>query len=195
MVRMPRLATALAARLDPDPRPEAAPGDRLAAVLAAIVEADPWRLILTERSAAMSRHAGEVSLPGGLAEPDDADLAATALRETEEEVGLASDDVEMLGALAPIHTYVSATLVTPFVGIVAAMPAFAPNAREIAAIHTPALADLAQVEEQRVLREKDGLTWRGWWYPLPEVTVWGATGFIVHALLELLRGEAPWTLR
>jgi 8-oxo-dGTP pyrophosphatase MutT (NUDIX family) len=195
MTVMPDLGSALASHLDADPRPVAAPGDRLAAVLALIVGEDPPRVVLTERSAAMSRHPGEVSLPGGLAEPGDADLAATAVRETQEEIGVDPIDVRVLGALAPIHTYVSGTLVTPFVGLASMLPSLSLNEREIASVHVPTLADLARAEEQRVLREADGVTWRGWWYVLPSVTVWGATGFMLHALLDLLRAEAPWTLR
>jgi 8-oxo-dGTP pyrophosphatase MutT (NUDIX family) len=192
---MTDLAAALRAHLDPDPHPVAAPGDRLAAVLALVVGDHERELLLTERAATMSRHAGEVSFPGGLAEPDDPDLRATAVRETHEELGIAPESIEVFGALAPIHTYVSATLVTPFVAQAAALPALTLNVHEIAAVHVPTLAALADAEERRVLREEGGTTWRGWWYELPEVTVWGATGFMLHALLELLRREAPWTLR
>jgi 8-oxo-dGTP pyrophosphatase MutT (NUDIX family) len=186
MTGMPDLGSALAPHLD---------ADRLAAVLALIVDEDPARLVLTERSAAMSRHPGEVSFPGGLAEPADADLAATALRETREEIGIDPIDVRVLGALAPVHTYVSGTLVTPFVGLVSVLPRLSINEREIASVHVPALVDLAGAEERRVLRGDDGEVWRGWWYVLPSVTVWGATGFMLHALLGLLRAEASWTLR
>jgi 8-oxo-dGTP pyrophosphatase MutT (NUDIX family) len=189
------LAEALGPHLDRDPRPVAAQGDRLAAVLALVVGDDEPAVLLTERAASMSRHAGEVSFPGGLAEPEDPDLRATAVRETHEELGIAPEAVEVLGALAPIHTHVSATLVTPFVALASALPPLAPNVDEIAAVHVPSLAALDAVEEQRVLREDAGTAWRGWWYELPGVTVWGATGFMIHALLELLRQEAPWTLR
>jgi 8-oxo-dGTP pyrophosphatase MutT (NUDIX family) len=189
------LATALAPHLEPDPDPKAAAGDRLAAVLAIVIEADPPSVVLTERAATMSRHAGEVSFPGGLVEPGDRDLLATALRETHEELGIAPGVLHPLGALPPIHTYVSATLVTPFVAVVAEPPVMTVSEREIAAVHVPTLASLAAVEAERVLREEGGATWRGWWYELPAVTVWGATGFMLHELLALVRREAPWALR
>jgi 8-oxo-dGTP pyrophosphatase MutT (NUDIX family) len=189
------LASALTPHLEADPKPVAAPGDRLAAVLAIIVREAAPSLVLTERAARMSRHAGEVSFPGGLSELADLDLRATALRETEEELGIPADALTVLGAMDAIHTYVSATLVTPFVALASEYPAMTVNAYEIAAVHVTPLAQLAAVEVQRERREGDGLTWRGWWYELPEVTVWGATGYMVHALLELLRLEAPWTLR
>jgi len=191
---MPDLADALAPHLDPDPRPVAADGDRLAAVLALLVGDEEPALVLTERAATMSRHPGEVSFPGGLVEPEDADLRATAVRETQEELGIDPRTVDVLGALAPIHTYVSATLVTPFVARTATLPSLTLNLDEIAAVHVPPLVELAAVEEQRAVRAEGGTTWRGWWYELPGVTVWGATGFMLHALVELVRREAPWTL-
>ncbi|HKE54454.1 MAG TPA: CoA pyrophosphatase, partial [Actinomycetota bacterium] len=92
----------------------AAPGDRLAAVLLPLVEGD--RLVFTRRAEHLSRHPGEISFPGGLEHEDDADLTATALRETEEELGLPRERVEVLGTLEPVHTFVSAILIVPFVG-------------------------------------------------------------------------------
>ena len=70
-------------------------GDRLAAVPLPLVEGD--RLVLTRRTEHLSRHPGEISFPGGLTHEEDVDLSATALRETQEELGLAPDDVEVLG--------------------------------------------------------------------------------------------------
>src|SRR4029077_4468973 len=67
--------------LDPDPRPALPPGDRSAAVLALVIETPEPALLFTERSAELHRHPGEVSFPGGLRDPDDADLLAPALRE------------------------------------------------------------------------------------------------------------------
>jgi len=192
---MPDLAAALAPHLQPDPRPIAAPGDRLAAVLAIIQEEDAPSLVLTERAARMSRHAGEISFPGGLSERSDPDLRATALRETEEELGIPADALRVIGALEPIHTFVSATLVTPFVALAQGRLTMTVNEHEIAAVHVPTLAELEAVQTQRVLRDDGGTTWRGWWYELPGATVWGATGAMLHALLDLMRREAPWTLR
>jgi 8-oxo-dGTP pyrophosphatase MutT (NUDIX family) len=188
------LAAALAPRLDVDPRPRPQRGDRLAAVLAVIVEREEPALLFTERAAAMTRHAGEVSFPGGLQDPGDQSLRATALRETLEEVGIEPEQVRVLGALSPVHTFVSGILVTPFVGVVASLPPLVVSEAEIARVLDMPMRALADAEEQRVLREEGGGAWRGWWYPMPEATVWGATGFMVHELLELVRKEAPWVV-
>ena len=187
------IALAVAPHLDADPRPRPAPGDRLAAVLALVV-GDVPALVFTERAADLSRHPGEVSFPGGLADPEDVDLRATALRETYEEIGIEPASVTVLGALRPIHTFVSAILVTPFVGMLPTLPRLVISDAEIARVLTAPLRELADVEEQRSVRAPDGTTWRGWWYELPGATVWGATGAMVHELLSLLRREAAWSI-
>jgi len=194
MELMPDLAAALVPVLDPAPTPRPEPGDRLAAVLALLVGTEEFEVVFTERAAMLSRHAGEMSFPGGLQDPDDRDLRTTARRETAEELGIevAADDV--LGALPPIHTSVSGILVTPFVAVLGELPELTVSHAEIARVVQVPLRTLAAIEEQRVLREENGMTWRGWWYVNADTTVWGATGFMVHALLELVRKEAPWAV-
>ncbi|MEO0630799.1 MAG: CoA pyrophosphatase, partial [Planctomycetota bacterium] len=77
-------------------------GARHAAILVPFVDTGAGlEVVLTERAAHLKHHPGQVSFPGGAAEPRDADLAATALRETEEEVGIEASRVEVLGYLRP----------------------------------------------------------------------------------------------
>jgi 8-oxo-dGTP pyrophosphatase MutT (NUDIX family) len=194
MEPMPDLTHALAPALDQSPSPQPDPGDRLAAVLALLAGADEPELVFTERAAMLSRHAGEMSFPGGLQDPDDADLVVTALRETREEIGVDVASHAVLGALPPVHTYVSGILVTPFVAVVPELPALVVSDAEIARVVRVPLRRLAGIEEQRELREENGMTWRGWWYVDGDTTVWGATGSMVHALLERVRTEAPWAV-
>ena len=189
----------LRSRLEQAPTPVAAPGDRLAAVLALLVREPQPSLLFTVRAATLSRHAGEVSFPGGLCDPEDADLAATALRETEEEVGVARDAPAVLGALPPVHTFVSGILVTPFVAALPSLPPLRVSEVEIARALTVPLTTLDAAETRRELHRpggrEGGRVWKGWWYETGDVTIWGATGFMLHALLDVIRKEEPWLLR
>jgi 8-oxo-dGTP pyrophosphatase MutT (NUDIX family) len=74
--------------------------------------------VFTKRRDDLKRHAGEISFPGGRRDPEDPDLAATALRETHEELGLPPDAVEIVGALPPTPTFVTNYAVYPFVGLI-----------------------------------------------------------------------------
>ena len=180
--------TRLEGGLDPRPSPTAGPGNRLAAVLLPLVQGD--RLVLTRRTEHLSRHPGEISFPGGLAHEEDADLAATALRETREELGLPPEEVEVLGALVPVHTFVSSILIVPFVGLVAGDPVFAPSEAEIAEVLAYPLDELAAAETT-VEWPRGGQVYRGFAYPMrDENTIWGATAGILHQLLERL-GSRP----
>jgi 8-oxo-dGTP pyrophosphatase MutT (NUDIX family) len=177
----------LEGRLDQRPAPLPGEGDRLAAVLLPLLEGE--RLVLTRRTEHLSRHPGEISFPGGLVHDEDADLTATALRETEEELGLAPAEVEVLGALAPVHTFVSAILIVPFVGVVSAVPVFAPSEAEIAEVLAYPLEELATAETT-VEWPRDGHVYRGFAYPMRDGnTIWGATAKILHELTVLLRSD------
>lgn len=180
------LRARLAGLLDPDPSHVPPPGDRLAAVLLPVI--DGRSLVFTRRSEAMSRHAGEISFPGGLHHDEDPDLAATALRETEEELGVSPSAVEVLGALPPVHTFVSGILIVPFVGMLEGRPAFSPNADEIAEVLEYPLEDLAAAETEVEWR-REGHLYRGYAYEMGDHTIWGATARILWSLIEALRKE------
>jgi 8-oxo-dGTP pyrophosphatase MutT (NUDIX family) len=159
-------------------------GTVLAGVLVPVLaqEAEP-RLVFTRRSATLSRHAGEISFPGGLSEPDEP-LAATALREAEEELGLAPSEVELAGALPPVHTHVSGVLIVPFVGFLARDPQYAPNA-EIADVLEFPLRELARAGEERDF-EWEGQRFRTFVYDMDGQVIWGATARILWSLIDLL---------
>src|SRR6476660_9426905 len=141
--------SALREGLDADPHPEPDAGERLAAVLAVLIEEPMPSLLFTERAAHLSRHPGEVSFPGGLAEPGDDALVATALRETHEEIVLDPALPDVLGALPSIHTFVSGILVTPFVAAVRVLPVLHESRAEIARVLTVPTRTLAALEEER----------------------------------------------
>jgi 8-oxo-dGTP pyrophosphatase MutT (NUDIX family) len=173
--------------LDADPRHVAAPGDRLASVLLPVLEGRT--IVFTKRTEELPRHPGEISFPGGIRHDDDADAAATALRETEEELGIVPSAVEILGALPPLHTFVSAILIVPFVGLLSERPTLRPNPGEIAAVLEYPIEALAAVE-RRVEWRRDRGVYRGYVYEMDGHTIWGATAMILHSFLELIREEA-----
>lgn len=190
----PAIRDALRGALDPDPRPVPLPGDRLAAVLAPLVVLPEPTLIFTVRAPDLSRHAGEVSFPGGLLDEGET-LVDAALRETFEEIGIAPSDVEILGALPAVNTSVSGILVVPFVGMVERPPAFIVSDAEITKVLSFPVATLAEVEREVEYPREGGGVWRGWDYELEGEVVWGATGWMLRSLLELMRKETPWLLR
>ena len=182
------LSARLGAVLDPEPDHRPGPGDRLAAVLVPVIE-DRW-LVFTRRSEALPRHPGEISFPGGIRHEEDATIADTALRETREELGIDPGDVEVLGALPPVHTFVSGILVVPFVGRLAVRPRYRPNAGEIAEVLEYGLDELAAAETD-VEWFRGTARYRGFAYHMGPNTIWGATARILHSLLELVpRGSA-----
>src|SRR5437016_14087723 len=95
------------------------PGMRRAAVLLPLYRLeDEYFVLLTRRSEQVAHHKGQISCPGGAIDAEDADALAAALRETEEEVGIAPEDVQILGALDDLEATVSGFLITPFVGLI-----------------------------------------------------------------------------
>jgi 8-oxo-dGTP pyrophosphatase MutT (NUDIX family) len=189
----PDLRARLRASLDPSPSPAVAPGDRMAAVLVPLAETPEPALVFTLRSSVLSRHAGEISFPGGLQDPGES-LVETALREAHEEIGLDPGLPDVLGALPPVHTTVSGILVVPFVGLLAELPPFTPSDREIERVLVFSIARLAAVEAEVEYELAGGRSWRGWVYEADGETVWGATGRMLHDLLEVVREEASWLL-
>jgi 8-oxo-dGTP pyrophosphatase MutT (NUDIX family) len=179
----------LRGRLGADRRPVPRPGTRLAGVLVPLVlSADPT-VVFTRRTKHLSRHAGEISFPGGLEHEEDDGLRVTALRETREELGVDASSVQVLGALPTVHTFVSGILIVPFVGALDRRPSFRPNAAEIDEVLEFAVNALDAAEDL-VEFARDGGVYRGYAYEMPGATIWGATARILHDLLETIRAGA-----
>ena len=91
-----------------------------------------WHIPLIQRTIDNHAHSGQISLPGGRYEETDRNLMHTALRETEEEIGVAQDDIEILGQLTPIYIPPSNFNVAPFVGVFKnGLPVFTPDKKEV----------------------------------------------------------------
>ena len=113
-----------------------------AAVLVPVVNRnDQLSVLFTIRTAHLSDHAGQISFPGGRAEPDDPSIHHTALREAEEEIGIAADQVEVLGSLGQ-YTTVTGYQVTPVVGLVRTPFELRPDEFEVAEIFEVPLSEL-----------------------------------------------------
>ena len=193
MLQGAEVAAALREALEPHPSPRPGLHDRLAAVLAPIVlDAGP-SLIFTVRAEGLSRHAGEISFPGGLQDPGET-LVQTAVREADEEIGLTPASFEVLGSLAPVHTFVSSILVVPFVAVVPTTPELRPSEAEIEEVLMLPVRRLAEVEAVVQYERPGEGAWRGYAYEVDGHTVWGATGWILHTLLDTIRRETPWPL-
>ena len=195
VARHPDLAAVRAALVDP-PEPAGVlidvPGAREAAVLVAMFDVDgEANVLLTKRPETMPSHQGEIAFPGGKREPEDADLATAALREAREEVGLDPNAVEVVAELDRIGTVASAFTITPFVGLLAAVPELRPDPHEVVAAFAVPVSELLHPD---AYREE---TWDLFGAPrpmaffeLPGETVWGATARILTRLLGLLTGTA-----
>ncbi len=190
----PHIASTLRAALPQAPGPLPEGFGRPAGVLLPLMAGpEPPSVVFTERTAHLPRHAGEISFPGGMPDPGDDELQSTALRETQEEIGVDPEEVEVLGVLEPLPTFVTGILIVPFVGLLLERPAFAPNPGEIAEIIEVPLARLDAVEAQMEWN-RDGRTWIGFSYEVDGKTIWGATGRILKGFLDIVRKEAPWML-
>ena len=139
--------------------------------------------VFTKRRDDLRRHAGEISFPGGRQDDDETDLRLTALREAQEEIGLPSSAVELVGALQPTPTIATNYAVYPFVGLIEPGHRWTPSAAEVAAVLEFSLADLrAGYGRQRMLRR--GVPFRTDVYVVGEHLIWGATARILGDLLE-----------
>jgi 8-oxo-dGTP pyrophosphatase MutT (NUDIX family) len=160
-----------------------APGTKDAAVLVPL-HGDPLTAVFTERRADLRRHAGEISFPGGRQDEPDEDLRTTALREAEEEIGLPASEVELVGALPPVGTFVTGYRIHPFVGRIKRR-VWTPQEAEVAQVLEFALRELVAGHEMKRLVRK-GVPIKTPTYTVDRHLIWGATGRIVQSLLERL---------
>jgi 8-oxo-dGTP pyrophosphatase MutT (NUDIX family) len=139
-------------------------------------------LVFTRRRTDLRRHAGEISFPGGRQDEPDEDLRATALRESEEEIGLDPGGVELVGALPPIGTFVTSYKVHPFVGLIGPDLTFRPNPGEVAEVLRFSLAQLHDGYAMKRLVRR-GVPIRTPTYTVDRHLIWGATARILGDFL------------
>ena len=142
---------------------------------------------VTLRSQRVLHHKGQISLPGGLQEVGDASLADTALRETQEEIGVGPSHVRLLGKLTPVYVAASNYNVYPYVGFCATVPDFSPNPDEVSEvieISLDTLLDPTHREEE--YRQINDRRVRVPFFRLWEHKIWGATAMILGEFAAIL---------
>ena len=163
-----------------------APGSTDAAVLVPLyLDAGDLHAVFTKRRDDLRRHAGEISFPGGRQDEPDEDLRTTALREAEEEIGLPREEVELVGALPPVGTFVTGYRIFPFVGVIRVGHAWTPQPNEVEEVLELSLRAMIDGYESKRLLKK-GVPIKTPTYTVDGHFVWGATARITEELLERL---------
>lgn len=143
--------------------------------------------LLTKRTEDVEHHKGQISFPGGSVDHGDDDIIATALRETEEEIGLKKDLVQVFG-LFDDHWVPSGFAITPVVAFLPALPPLCPNKEEVAEILKIPVSFFLDKNNERVeQRSRHGVSIDVYFYTYGSYEVWGATAAIIRAFLKALR--------
>jgi 8-oxo-dGTP pyrophosphatase MutT (NUDIX family) len=159
-----------------------------AAVLVPIVDRGEACLVFGKRTETVGRHRGQIAFPGGAVDPGDVTLLDTALRESEEEIGLPRSAVESLGVLDDTETFATQFVITPFVALVRPPVAWLPDGHEIEKVIEVPFEDLVEEGRFRVEHwERDGVTRPVYFFEHQGETIWGATARILMQYLEVLR--------
>jgi 8-oxo-dGTP pyrophosphatase MutT (NUDIX family) len=160
-----------------------------AGVLIPLVKQDTqngWQVILTRRADHLKHHPGEISFPGGRYETSDQSLHHTAIRETNEEIGIAYDHIELIGKL-PTQATVSQYYVTPYVAIVEQNYQLSIDENEVAeAFSVPLEFILDRNNHQLIPRSINGQTFSYYQIEYNQYRIWGATAQMIVRLSEML---------
>jgi 8-oxo-dGTP pyrophosphatase MutT (NUDIX family) len=142
--------------------------------------------IFIRRPSFMKNHADQIAFPGGQFEAKDKDLMGTALREAVEEIGINTDQIEIIGQLSPIYVKVSNFFIQPFIGWSPVIPAFQIDTNEVTGIHiipvddfvNPGTLQSQKVDTTHGLNEFPG-------YLIDDIFIWGATAMILSEFIEV----------
>jgi len=168
-------------------RPPGLRQHRAAAVLIGIIDRPEPEVILTLRSRRLQHHAGQVAFPGGARDPVDRSVIDTALREANEEIGVAPELVQPAGFLGRYDT-ITGFRITALVAAVAASAQPTPDQSEIEHVFTVPLAHVGDPRSyQREYVEHAGNRFEILTLQHPEHHIWGATAALLHELGQLLR--------
>ena len=168
------------------------PGENLhnsAVLVPIVVHNDRIALLYTLRSNSLERHSGQVSFPGGLIEKGDKSAIETALRETEEEIGVSRENIQIIGQLNPFNTS-TGYIVFPVMGIINSLDTLARNAIEVDRIFCIPIDWLCNPIHSRTksFTGADGKIRNSWFFDLYDgELLWGITAKITKELIELIK--------
>lgn len=174
--------------MSPVPRPFLSIPDtafRASVLILLFPKQENWHFPLIQRNQYEGVHSGQISLPGGKEEMEDMDAAHTALRETFEEIGIPTHQVQILRELTSLYIEPSNFVVRPFVGIIESNPQFILDSKEVDKLHTINLNQLTDSDNK-----SNQYVFRGRKVPafnFGETLVWGATACILNEFRELVR--------
>jgi 8-oxo-dGTP pyrophosphatase MutT (NUDIX family) len=140
-----------------------------------------YHVLFTERSDEVVFHKGQVCFPGGTREPSDSSLLQTALRESEEEIGLEAKDIEILGELDDSVTLVTNYVISPFVAFIRPPHSLRTNGKEVKGAFSVPLSFL--VNEANFKQDSYAYEYEGH-------IIWGATARILRQFIDLLKSES-----
>ena len=149
---------------------------------------DKLNLLLTQRTQKVQHHKGEISFPGGAKDEDDPTLEYTAIRETEEEIGIPGSNIKILGLLDDTFTLVSQFIITPYVGIIPYPYKLNPNYNEtkkILEIPVDFFLKLNNYWEDTFYYE--GMHIKSPFFKWDDNIIWGVTGYIITNLCAILK--------
>lgn len=163
-----------------------------AAVLLALVwHEGTLHILLTQRSARLHHHKGEISFPGGIFDCNDSDISQTALREAEEELGVPRQTFTLIGSLTSLYVPPSEALITPYVAWVEMLPVLQPNPDEVERVLLVPLSTFWKPEtHHEITFEVNGRPVTAPSYRYNGAVIWGATAMMLSELLTVLE-EMP----
>jgi len=152
-----------------------------------------WHILFIKRASNHSddKHAGQISFPGGMKEPEDLDMQACAKRELKEEVGVSENEYEILGALSPIYVYVSNFLVSPFLAISKNPLTFTPELAEVEHVIEYPLKAFLNFANRKVkdLPIRNTILKNVPYFDLNGGVLWGATAMMLSEFLIVLERQ------
>ena len=162
---------------------------KLAAVMMIICGIEPT-IIMTERPKTMNHHAGEISFPGGTWKMEDGDLLDTAIRETEEELGIKLSRSEIVGQLAPVTTLNSGFKITPFITMMNQIPSIVPNSEIASTLKIPLFTLLDTIEDDKDSSHKS--IQEMYTFKFQDHVIWGASARMLKQIVTKISPNRPF---